>query len=57
MAGKSVKCPGFGMVLTADTEGELVKKTQDHGKQAHGMETPESEAREAAVRGLPRAKW
>ena len=56
MAEKSLKCPGCRMVLTAETEDELVKKYQDHGKEVNGIETPESEARKAAARGVPRAK-
>jgi predicted small metal-binding protein len=38
MAMKKVVCPPCGMVISAQTDDELVRKVQEHAKKHHGQD-------------------
>jgi len=51
MAQLSVKCSTCGHVLTADSEGEMIKALKAHAKEKHNMEMSEDKAKEAIKMG------
>jgi predicted small metal-binding protein len=46
MAQQSAKCPVCGGELNADTRTALVGKLQKHGKEKHGMDITEQQAKD-----------
>jgi predicted small metal-binding protein len=46
MAQPTAKCPVCGGELTAPTQTALIGKVQKHGKEKHGMEISEQQAKD-----------
>ncbi len=47
----SVTCSACGTELMADDEAQLIEDLQDHAREHHDMEMPESKAKEAVEQG------
>lgn len=50
MARLEATCPPCGSVMTADTEGELIRIVKEHARREHQHEVSDDDARASIVR-------